>query len=40
MLIVIATMTAPNRTRNHRALLQLSCGLIAWRLAIAEDLPG
>jgi transposase len=24
---------------NHRALLQLACGLITWRLATAEDLP-
>ena len=24
---------------NHRALLQLACGLIAWRLATAEGLP-
>jgi len=28
------------KPRNHRALLQLACGLIAWRLATAEDLPG
>ena len=25
---------------NHRALLQLACGLISWRLAIPEDLAG
>ena len=25
---------------NHRALLQLACGLITWRLATTEDLPG
>ena len=25
---------------NHRALLQLACGLIAWRLTTAADLPG
>jgi putative transposase len=25
---------------NHRALLHLACGLIAWRLATADDLPG
>ncbi len=25
---------------NHRALLQLACGLITWRLATAADLPG
>ncbi len=28
------------KPQNHRALLQLACGLIAWRLATAEDLPG
>lgn len=25
---------------NHRALLHFACGLIAWRLATAEHLPG
>jgi transposase len=25
---------------NHRALLQLACGLITWRMATAENLPG
>jgi putative transposase len=25
---------------NHRALLQLACGLITWRLASADDLQG
>lgn len=25
---------------NHRALLQLACGLIAWRLATADGLAG
>ena len=25
---------------NHRALLQLACGLITWRLATANNLPG
>jgi putative transposase len=24
---------------NHRALLQLACGLIAWRMATTEPLP-
>jgi IS5 family transposase len=24
---------------NHRALLQLACGIIAWRMATATDLP-
>jgi putative transposase len=28
------------KPQNHRALLQLACGLIAWRLATAEDLAG
>jgi transposase len=28
------------KPENHRALLQLACGLITWRLATAEDLPG
>jgi len=28
------------KPENHRALLQLACGLIAWRMATAEDLPG
>lgn len=28
------------KPRNHRALLQLACGLIAWRLATADALPG
>jgi putative transposase len=28
------------KPRNHRALLQLACGLIAWRLATAGALPG
>jgi transposase len=25
---------------NHRALLQLACGIIAWRMANADDLAG
>jgi putative transposase len=25
---------------NHRALLQLACGLIAWRMATTQPLPG
>lgn len=25
---------------NHRALLQLACGLIAWRMATTDLLPG
>jgi transposase len=25
---------------NHRALLQLACGLITWRMATTEDLAG
>lgn len=29
-----------NKPENHRALLQLACGLIAWRLASSELLPG
>ena len=28
------------KPENHRALLQLACGLIAWRLATTEALPG
>jgi putative transposase len=28
------------KPENHRALLQLACGLIAWRLASANDLAG
>jgi putative transposase len=28
------------KPENHRALLQLACGLITWRLATAEGLPG
>ena len=28
------------KPENHRALLQLACGLITWRLATAEHLPG
>jgi transposase len=28
------------KPENHRALLQLACGLIAWRLASPEHLPG
>ncbi|MDQ3380984.1 MAG: IS5 family transposase [Actinomycetota bacterium] len=28
------------KPENHRALLQLACGLIAWRLASAEGLAG
>ncbi len=28
------------KPQNHRALLQLACGLIAWRMATAEVLPG
>jgi transposase len=28
------------KPENHRALLQLACGLITWRLATAKDLPG
>ena len=28
------------KPENHRALLQLACGLIAWRLATTESLPG
>jgi len=27
------------KPQNHRALLQLACGLITWRLATAEALP-
>ena len=27
------------KPENHRALLQLACGLITWRLATAERLP-
>lgn len=28
------------KPQNHRALLQLACGLIAWRMATAEGLAG
>jgi transposase len=28
------------KPENHRALLQLACGLITWRLAAAKVLPG
>jgi putative transposase len=28
------------KPENHRALLHLACGLIAWRLASSEALPG
>jgi transposase len=28
------------KPENHRALLQLACGLITWRFATAEALPG
>lgn len=28
------------KPENHRAFLQLACGLIAWRMATTEDLPG
>jgi transposase len=28
------------KLENHRALTQLACGLIAWRLASTEPLPG
>ena len=28
------------KPENHRALLQLACGLITWRLATAQHLPG
>ena len=28
------------KPENHRALLQLACGLITWRLATAVELPG
>ena len=28
------------KPENHRALLQLACGLITWRLATVDDLPG
>ena len=28
------------KPQNHRALLQLACGLIAWRMATVEALPG
>jgi putative transposase len=28
------------KPQNHRALLQLACGLIAWRMGTAEALPG
>lgn len=28
------------KPENHRAFLQLACGLIAWRLATTEPLPG
>ena len=27
------------KSQNHRALLQLACGLIAWRMATAHALP-
>jgi transposase len=28
------------KPQNHRALLQLACGLITWRLVTAQHLPG
>ena len=28
------------KPQNHRALLQLACGVIAWRMATAEALAG
>jgi putative transposase len=28
------------KPENHRALLQLACGIIAWRMATAETLAG
>jgi transposase len=28
------------KPENHRAFLQLACGLVTWRLATAKDLPG
>ena len=28
------------KPENHRALLQLACGLITWRMATMEVLPG
>jgi putative transposase len=28
------------KPQNHRALLQLACGLITWRLTTANDLRG
>jgi len=28
------------KPENHRALLQLACGLISWRMATAEALAG
>jgi putative transposase len=28
------------KPENHRALLQLACGIIAWRMAIPKALPG
>ncbi len=28
------------KPENHRALLQLACGLISWRMATANDRPG
>ena len=28
------------KPENHRALLQLACGLITWRMARADALPG
>jgi putative transposase len=28
------------KSENHRGLLQLACGLITWRLATAQHLPG
>jgi transposase len=27
------------KPENHRALLQLACGIIAWRMATTEGLP-
>ena len=28
------------KAQNHRALIHLACGLIAWRLAMGNSLPG
>ena len=28
------------KLENHRALLQLACGLITWRMATTEDIAG